>query len=615
MVKQREKVGQEAFLRAVAKGIKKSGHQEAGDQARSEILELASKIEEKSGGGGAERRTRPFSLHLQDLARGGGESVKTPDLEALDISRMSDSLYELQSDIKKLALQQSQIQSMMQPSSTKQTKPEPSRQPFFISKPQGQHQQDQAPSVNQNKPFYISPQPQPPQHQPFQMPPSSVPQQQLHNILPMASHHQSHPPSSSPQPAASYHNMSQQHQPVSQSPQPFHVSTNPGQRRTWGQPFDPVPQQQQFHHQQHQGPPHHQPHYEGHHYQQGGQHSAYNPTPPHPQRAPYDQQNVTMYDPQPPPSHRRPASYDQRRPPYAVDPAYDPSHFQDQYHGGGGAPPMGPYRDPGGSYRDPHWGQQQPQPPPSSHYNPSYNASFNQTFPPQNQPGGNYVHGGGGGYPAYQPPPPSYPSRRFPESQQPEQSPARSGSSSPFRTLSRSSSLRKGDQGRPASASRSRHSSYHEEQSEEELTVRQSPVQREVSGSVRPGSRELSSSRNTRENSASRESRESSANRGDSPNSRPKVTLVPRPLQSPMKPPTAEKPSLSTTFLQQKRLEAAQRSASPPADSHSLSESSQSEMTNSCLETLSTMKTEVLKESEEAKGFVISFDAPGIELN
>ena len=86
-------------------------------------------------------------------------------------------------------------------------------------------------------------------------------------------------------------------------------------------------------------------------------------------------------------------------------------------------------------------------------------------------------------------------------------------------------------------------------------------------------------------------------------------------MQSPMKPPTAEKPSLSTTFLQQKRLEAAQRSASPPADSHSLSESSQSEMTNSCLETLSTMKTEVLKESEEAKGFVISFDAPGIELN
>ena len=81
-----------------------------------------------------------------------------------------------------------------------------------------------------------------------------------------------------------------------------------------------------------------------------------------------------------------------------------------------------------------------------------------------------------------------------------------------------------------------------------------------------------------------------------------------------MKPPTAEKPSLSTTFLQQKRLEAAQRSASPPgADSHSLSESSQSEMTNSCLETLSTMKTEVLKESEEAKGFVISFGAPGID--
>ena len=272
---------------------------------------------------------------------------------------------------------------------------------------------------------------------------------------------------------------------------------------------------------------------------------------------------------------------------------------------------MGPYRDPGGPYRDPHWGPQQTQPP--SHYNPSYNSSFNQTFPPQSQPGGNYMHGGGGGggYPAYQPPPPSYPSHRFTESQ--DQSPARSGTSSPFRTLSRSSSLRKGE-GRPSSANRSRHSSYHEEQGEEELIVRQSPSRRESNGSVRAGSRELSNSRDRRENSATRESRESSATRADSPNSRPKVTLVPRPLQSPMKPPTAEKPSLSTTFLQQKRLEAAQRSASPPADSHSLSESSQSEMTNSCLETLSTMKTEVLKESEEAKGFVISFGAPGIEI-
>ena len=52
-------------------------------------------------------------------ARKPGEGVvKTPDMEALDISRMSDSLYELQSDIKKLAVQQSQIQSMMQTSST-----------------------------------------------------------------------------------------------------------------------------------------------------------------------------------------------------------------------------------------------------------------------------------------------------------------------------------------------------------------------------------------------------------------------------------------------------------------------------------------------------------------
>ena len=87
MSKQREKVGQEAFLRAVAKGIKKAGHKEGGEVARSEILELASRVGEKTGGG--QRACRPFSLHLETAASPptpGGDSqsqtVSTPDMEA-----------------------------------------------------------------------------------------------------------------------------------------------------------------------------------------------------------------------------------------------------------------------------------------------------------------------------------------------------------------------------------------------------------------------------------------------------------------------------------------------------------------------------------------------------
>merc|ERR1719346_934346 len=94
------------------------------------------------------------------------------------------------------------------------------------------------------------------------MPSTSVPQQQqqqLHNMKGLQGHQGHHPPSSSPHQPAAY--QMPQHQPppqVSQSPQSFHVSTNPGQRRTWGQPYDPVPQPQLHHQQQQhqQGPPH-----------------------------------------------------------------------------------------------------------------------------------------------------------------------------------------------------------------------------------------------------------------------------------------------------------------------------------------------------------------------
>ena len=157
MSKQREKVGQEAFLRAVAKGIKKAGHKEGGEVARTEILELASRVGEKTGG---QRACRPFSLHLDSNSppptSGGSQTVSTPDMEANSISRMSDSLYELQSDLQRLALQQSQIQTMMSSSPHPHpTKPE--QHSFYISQP----------PPSPPHPFYIS---GPPTHQYFARP-------------------------------------------------------------------------------------------------------------------------------------------------------------------------------------------------------------------------------------------------------------------------------------------------------------------------------------------------------------------------------------------------------------------------------------------------------------
>jgi len=132
MVRQREKVGQEAFLRAVSRGIRRAesnSHSDIIEQesnVKQEILDLAHNVNKGnsaaiSGSNGSDiaARKAAFSLRLGDS--GGGivrqnstdQTTKTPDTEALDITRMSDSLQSLQSDIQRLALQQSQIQNIM----------------------------------------------------------------------------------------------------------------------------------------------------------------------------------------------------------------------------------------------------------------------------------------------------------------------------------------------------------------------------------------------------------------------------------------------------------------------------------------------------------------------
>jgi len=112
---------------------------------------------------------------------------------------------------------------------------------------------------------------------------------------------------------------------------------------------------------------------------------------------------------------------------------------------------------------------------------------------------------------------------------------------------------------------------------------------------------------------------------GPSPSPPPRISLVPQ--ESPKPPPMSEKPSLSTTFLEQKRktLQAAQNTSlssqvrastikqdippPSPIKSSSSSPSPTLELTQSTIDTLSTMKTQELAESSEhAKGFVISFD-------
>ena len=109
MTKQREKVGQEAFLRPLARGIKLFGTIEVGESGECEISELANRVTgEKTGC----RRTLHMVTSPSTVA-GGSRSVSTSDIEANSISRISNILNELQSDVQHLAVQQSQIQTLM----------------------------------------------------------------------------------------------------------------------------------------------------------------------------------------------------------------------------------------------------------------------------------------------------------------------------------------------------------------------------------------------------------------------------------------------------------------------------------------------------------------------
>merc|ERR1719507_359670 len=110
MTKQREKVGQEAFLRAVAKGMESSP---------------------KEGGGArvGEPERRPFILN----------EVRTATATTPDVERNTLDLYQLQRDLQK------------QP------------EPFFISQPQSQQTQHTAtPPLQQQQPPATPPSSPPP---------------------------------------------------------------------------------------------------------------------------------------------------------------------------------------------------------------------------------------------------------------------------------------------------------------------------------------------------------------------------------------------------------------------------------------------------------------------
>ncbi|XP_059087795.1 patronin-like isoform X3 [Tigriopus californicus] len=159
MSKQREKVGQEAFLRAV--GVKTSSSTSKSDKSQSSVGAPPSQ------GGATNKKADPKStpkrpVTFKDLTddisavqsrwlsnRGNkfgdpASSVRTPDIENMDMDTytkslhaMNDSLHELQTDIHRLASQQTQIQHMMhqpggrQDSSASRHPMDP--QPFYIA--------------------------------------------------------------------------------------------------------------------------------------------------------------------------------------------------------------------------------------------------------------------------------------------------------------------------------------------------------------------------------------------------------------------------------------------------------------------------------------------------
>jgi len=258
MSKQREKVGQEAFLRAVSKGIKKAGNgtHELPECARAEILQLASKVGDPSGvggGGGAGSVSsssppahnqmsgsgssgtpvkRPFSLKFNNDQQNIGGAVQTPEMEALDISRMSDSLYSLQSDIQRLALQQTQIQNLMNTSGGNPGNERVENKPFYISDLNSQANNSVKPSHSQ--PFYIS------TNADQQPSPASY-----YTPVKLGSGGVRHARSNSGGPAPNpYHHQQQPPPPQQQVVYSSAPSSGHQQRRTWANP-QPVQFQQQ----------------------------------------------------------------------------------------------------------------------------------------------------------------------------------------------------------------------------------------------------------------------------------------------------------------------------------------------------------------------------------
>uniref|UniRef100_A0A0K2TD42 Patronin n=1 Tax=Lepeophtheirus salmonis TaxID=72036 RepID=A0A0K2TD42_LEPSM len=151
MAKQREKVGQEAFLRAVVKGNKK---EEDDNNLKASGNSPNTNIKSNQN---SSQTQRPISLKdLNDDLNAvqskwcnepQQSTQKTPDMESMDIESysrslhaMNDSLHDLQSDIQRLTQQQGHIQQIMHTSN----KPSPHQvqqsnpmdpQPFYIAPP------------------------------------------------------------------------------------------------------------------------------------------------------------------------------------------------------------------------------------------------------------------------------------------------------------------------------------------------------------------------------------------------------------------------------------------------------------------------------------------------
>merc|ERR1719427_1602384 len=195
------------------------------------------------------------------------------------------------------------------------------------------------------------------------------------------------------------------------------------------------------------------------------------------------------------------------------------------------------------------------------------------------------------------PTPPSYLPPKYSETSENPQT----GPGSPFRTLSRNSSLKRSMSRRsPQPDSVSRNSAGQESRnSSSYLDTSDSNIDLNSTGS----SQELMAPQQI-----------SFLDAPPSPSPPPRISLVPQDCQ---KPPRSEKPSLSTTFLEQKRktLQANQQTPlaplstttsstmpavpppSPPSQSSTTTTTSPSpslELTQSTIDTLSTMKTQEL---------------------